>query len=103
MQLYTTDFITGKNIETIGMVSGAMIQSKHMGKDIGSAFKTMVGGELKAYSEMLNESRQIATERMVEHARQLGADAIINIRFATSAVMQGAAEVLAYGTAVRFA
>ena len=102
MLLVNTDFISGKEIETIGLVSGAMIQSKHMGKDIGSAFKTMVGGELKAYSEMLNESRQIATQRMVDAASALGADAVINVRYMTSAVVQGAAEMLAYGTAVKY-
>ena len=102
MLLVNTDFISGKEIETIGLVSGAMIQSKHMGKDIGSAFKTVVGGELKAYSEMLNESRQIATQRMVDAANQMGADAIINVRYMTSAVIQGAAEMLAYGTAVKY-
>ena len=102
MLLVNTDFISGKEFETIGLVNGAMIQSKHMGKDIGSAFKTVVGGELKAYSEMLNESRQIATQRMIDMASSLGADAIINVRFMTSAVVQGAAEILAYGTAVKY-
>ena len=102
MLLVNTDFISGKELETIGLVSGAMIQSKHMGKDIGAAFKGVVGGELKAYSEMLNESREVAAQRMKDAAHAMGADAIINVRFTTSAVIQGAAEILAYGTAVKF-
>jgi uncharacterized protein YbjQ (UPF0145 family) len=79
-----------------------MIQSKNLGKDIMSALKSLVGGELREYSDMINEARAIATKRMVEEATELGADAVINLRYATSAVMQGAAEVLAYGTAVTF-
>jgi uncharacterized protein YbjQ (UPF0145 family) len=102
MTLVNTDFITGKEIETIGVVKGSMIQSKHLGKDIMAGFKTIVGGELTGYSEMINEARSIATRRMVEEAETLGADAIINVRYASSMVMQGAAEILAYGTAVRF-
>ena len=102
MTLVNTDFISGKEIETIQVVKGAMIQSKHMGKDIMAGFKTMVGGELKAYSEMLNEARAIATKRMVEEAEGLGADGVINIRYTSNAVMQGAAEVMVYGTAVKF-
>ena len=81
---------------------GQYIQSKNIGKDITQAFKTLVGGELKAYNEMMNEARAMATKRMVAEAEELGADAIVNIRYASSAVMQGAAEVIAYGTAVRF-
>jgi uncharacterized protein YbjQ (UPF0145 family) len=102
MTLVNTDFITGKEIETLGIVKGSMIQSKHLGRDIMSAFKTIVGGELTSYSEMLNEARAIATKRMIEDAKELYADAIINVRYATSNVMQGAAEVLVYGTAVNF-
>ncbi|KGK87512.1 hypothetical protein SDC9_188312 [bioreactor metagenome] len=102
MILVNTDFITGKNIETLSIVKGSTIQSKHLGKDIMSGFKTLVGGELKAYSEMMDEARAIATKRMVEEAEGLGADGIINIRYASSAVMQGAAEVIVYGTAVKF-
>lgn len=102
MILVNTDFITGKNIETLSIVKGSTIQSKHLGKDIMSGFKTLVGGELKAYSEMMDEARAIATKRMVEEAENLGADGIINIRYASSAVMQGAAEVIVYGTAVKF-
>lgn len=102
MILVNTDFITGKEIETIQIVKGAIIQSKHMGRDIMASFKTIVGGELKGYSDMMNEARAKATKRMVEEAEALGADGVINIRYASSAVMQGAAEVMAYGTAVRF-
>ena len=102
MILVNTDYITGKVLEMLGLVKGSTIQSKHLGKDIAQAFKMMVGGELKAYNEMMNEARAIATKRMVAEAQELGADAIVNIRYASSAIMQGAAEVIAYGTAVRF-
>jgi len=100
--LTNTSEIAGKEIvETLGIVKGSTIRAKHIGKDIASAFRQLVGGELKEYSEMLNEARQIATGKMVEEAEKLGADAVINIRFFTSAVMQGAAEILVYGTAVK--
>lgn len=102
MILVNTDFVSGKTIETLELVKGSMIQSKHLGKDIMAGFKTIVGGELKGYSEMINEARAMATKRMVQEAEQLGADAIINIRYASSMVMQGAAEMLVYGTAVKF-
>lgn len=102
MILVNTDFISGKELETISIVKGSTIQSKHIGKDILSGLKTIVGGELKAYVEMINEARAIATKRMVEEAEKLGADAVINIRYSTSNVMQGAAEILVYGTAVKF-
>ena len=102
MILVNTDYITGKELEMLGLVKGSTIQSKHLGKAIAQAFKMMVGGELKAYNEMMNEARAIATKRMVAEAQELGADAIVNIRYASSAIMQGAAEVIAYGTAVRF-
>ena len=102
MILVNTDYITGKKLEMLGLAKGSTIQSKHLGKDITQGFKTLVGGELKAYNEMMTEARAIATKRMVEEAEVLGADAIVNIRYASSAVMQGAAEVIAYGTAVRF-
>ena len=101
MILVTTDFVSGREIETISIVKGSMIQSKHIGRDLGAAFKSIVGGELTGYSEMINEARSIATKRMVEEAVALGADAVINIRYASAAVMQGAAEVMVYGTAVR--
>ena len=102
MILVNTDFITGKDLETIQIVKGSIIQSKHMGKDLMAGFKTIVGGELKGYSDMMNEARAKATKRMVEEAEGLGADGVINIRYASAAVMQGAAEVMAYGTAVNF-
>ena len=102
MILVNTDYITGKELEMLGLVKGSTIHSKHIGKDIASAFKTLVGGELKAYNEMMNEARALATKRMVKEAEELGADAIVNVRYASSAIMQGAAEVIAYGTAVKF-
>ena len=102
MMLVNIDHIPGKELEVVGMVKGSVIQSKNIGKDIMSGFKTIVGGELKEYTEMMNEARQIATKRMVDDANTQGADAIINIRYTSSAVMQGAAEILAYGTAVKF-
>jgi uncharacterized protein YbjQ (UPF0145 family) len=102
MILTTTETISGKELETIGIVKGAMIQSKNIIKDIGSGLKTIVGGELKAYGEMMDEARAYATKRMVEDAESKGADAIVCVRYTTSAVMQNAAEVMAYGTAVKF-
>lgn len=101
MIIVNTDFVSGSAIETIAIVKGSMIQSKHIGKDIMSGLKTLVGGELTAYSDMLNEARAIATKRMVAEAESLGADAVINVRYATSGIMQGAAEVMVYGTAVK--
>ena len=86
----------------LGLVKGSTIQSKHIGRDIAQSFKTIVGGELKAYNEMMNDARALATKRMVAEAEGLGADAIVNIRYASAAVMQGAAEVMAYGPAVKF-
>lgn len=102
MILVNTDYISGKELETLSLVKGSTIQSKHIGKDLSQAFKTLVGGELKAYNEMMNEARALATKRMVAEAEALGADAVVNVRYASSAVMQGAAEVIAYGTAVKF-
>ena len=102
MILVNTDYISGKELEMLGLVKGSTIQTKHLGKDIGQSFKHLVGGELKAYNEMMNDARALATKRMVEEAEGLGADAVVNIRYASSAVMQGAAEVIAYGTAVKF-
>jgi len=102
MILVTTDYISGKNLEMLGMVKGSTIQSKNIGRDITQGFKTIVGGELGAYTEMMNDARALATKRMVAEAESMGADAVVNIRYASSAVMQGAAEVMAYGTAVKF-
>ena len=102
MILTTTEQISGRELETLGLVRGSTIQSKNIGKDISQSFKTLVGGELKAYNEMMNEARALATKRMVEEAENLGADAVVNVRYASSAIMGGAAEVIAYGTAVKF-
>ena len=102
MILVNTDYISGKELEMLGLVQGSTIQSKDIGKDILQSFKTLVGGELSAYNDMMNEARALATKRMVGMAEQMGADAVVNIRYASSAVMQGAAEVIAYGTAVKF-
>ena len=102
MILVNTDYITGKTLEMLGLVKGSTIQSKHIGKDITQSFKTLVGGELKAYNDMMNDARAIATKRMVAEAEELGADAIVNIKYSSAAVMHGAAEVIAYGTAVKF-
>ena len=102
MTIVTTDFVSGREIETLQIVKGSMIQSKHLGKDIMSALKGLVGGELREYGEMINEARAIATKRMVEEAESIHADGVINVRYATSAVTQGAAEVMVYGTAVKF-
>lgn len=102
MILVNTDFISGQEIETLEIVKGATVHSKNVGKDILSGLKTLVGGEISAYTEMMNEARAIATKRMVEEAEALGADAVVNVRYATSAIMQGAAEVIVYGTAVKF-
>lgn len=102
MILTTTEQISGRELETLGLVRGSTIQSKNIGKDITQGFKTLVGGELKAYTEMMNEARALATKRMVGEAEALGADGVVNIRYASSTVMQGAAEVIAYGTAVKF-
>ena len=102
MILVNTDYITGKEFEMLGLVKGSTIQSKHVGKDILQSFKTLVGGELRAYNDMMNEARAIATKRMVAEAEALGADAVVNVRYASAAVVQGAAEVIVYGTAVKF-
>lgn len=102
MILTTTETISDRTLETLGLVRGSTIQSKNLGRDITQGFKTLVGGELKSYNEMMNEARALATKRMVEDAEKLGADAIVCIRYASSSVMQGAAEVMAYGTAVKF-
>ena len=102
MILVNTDYITGKELETLGLVRGTTIQSRNVARDITMGFKTLVGGELKAYTEMMNNARALATKRMVEQAEELHADAVVNIRYASASVMANAAEVLAYGTAVKF-
>ncbi|MCL1828620.1 MAG: heavy metal-binding domain-containing protein [Oscillospiraceae bacterium] len=103
MILVTTDYISGKELQMLGLVKGSTIQSKNIGRDITQGLKTLVGGELKAYTDMMNDARALATKRMAEEAAAMGADAVVNIRYASAAVMQGAAEVMAYGTAVKFA
>lgn len=102
MLLVNIDHIPGKEVEVLGLVKGTVVQSKHFGKDFMASMKTLVGGEITGYTEMLVEARQIATKRMVDEAEELGADAILNIRFGSASIMQSAAEVVAYGTAVRF-
>lgn len=101
MLLLNIDHVPGRDMEAIGLVKGTVVQSKNFGKDFMAGMKTLVGGEIKSYTDMLVEARQIATKRMVDEANEMGADAIVNIRFGSSAVMQGAAEVIAYGTAVK--
>ena len=102
MLLLNIDYVPEKEIEALGMVKGTVVQSKHFGRDFMASMKTLVGGEIVGYTEMLNEARQIATKRMVDEAKALGADAVVNIRYGSSALMQGVAEMIAYGTAVRF-
>ena len=102
MLLLNIDHVPGRDMEAIGLVKGTVVQSKNFGKDFMAGMKTLVGGEITSYTEMLVEARQIATKRMVDEAKAMNADAVINIRFGSSAVMQGAAEVVAYGTAVKF-
>ena len=101
MLLLNIDHVPGKEIEALGLVKGTVVQSKNFGRDFMAGMKTLVGGEITSYTEMLVEARQIATKRMVDEANAMGADAVINIRFGSSAVMQGAAEVVAYGPAVK--
>ena len=102
MLLVNTDYITGKEVETLGIVKGNVVQCRNVGRDFMAGLKTLVGGELQEYTEMLNQARPIAIKRMVDEAESLGADAVINIRYASSSIMQGAAEVIAYGTAVKY-
>ena len=102
MLLLTIDYVPGKEIEVLGLVKGTTVRSKHLGKDFMAGMKTLVGGEIISYTEMLNEARAIAVKHMVNEAEALSADAIIGMMYGSAAVMQGAAEVIAYGTAVRF-
>ena len=102
MKLVSIETIPGQNFEVLGIVKGTVVNSKNIGKDILSGLKTIVGGEIVSYTEMLNEARQIATKRMVDEANALGADTIVGVRYGSSAVMQGAAEIIAFGTAVKF-
>ena len=102
MLLLNIDHVPGREIEALGIVKGTVVQSKNLGKDFMAGMKTLVGGEIISYTEMLNEARAIAVKRMVDEAEALSADAIIGMMYGSAAVMQGAAEVIAYGTAVRF-
>jgi len=102
MKLVNIDYLPGEEItEVLGLVKGTIVQSKNIGRDFMAGMKTIVGGEISGYTEMLVTARQIATKRMVDDAESLGADAIINIRYGSSSVMSGAAEVIVYGTAVK--
>ncbi|MGN0131124.1 MAG: YbjQ family protein [Lachnospiraceae bacterium] len=102
MKLVNIDYIPGQEFEVLEIVKGNVVMTKNVGRDIMAGFKTLVGGEIAGYTEMMNQARQMAVKRMVDEAEALGADAIINIRYASSSVMQGAAEIIAYGTAVRY-
>lgn len=102
MFMTTTETVPGRTIvECFGLVNGSTVRAKNIGRDIAAGLKNLIGGELKGYTELLAESRAQATERMAEQAAAMGANAIVNVRFATSSVAQGAAELFAYGTAVR--
>ncbi|MCM8534751.1 MAG: heavy metal-binding domain-containing protein [Lentisphaeraceae bacterium] len=102
MLIVSTPEIPGKEIcETLGLVSGNMVKSKHVGRDIMAGLKTLIGGEIAGYTEMLTEAREEAQKRMIQEAKSLGGDAIVNVRFTTSAIAQGMSELLAYGTAVK--
>ena len=102
MKLFTIETIPGQAFEALDTVKGTVVYSKNFGRDFMAGMKALVGGEITGYTEMLNEARQIAVKRMVDEAEALGADAVINIRYGSSSVMQGAAEVIAYGTAVKY-
>ena len=101
MLLLNIDHIPDRKIEALGLVKGSVVQAKSFGKDFMSGMKNLVGGEVEAYTDLLAQARQIATKRMVDDAQAMGADAVINVRYTSSSIMQGAAEVTAYGTAVR--
>jgi len=102
MKLITLETYPGRNFEVLEMVKGTVVESKNIGRDFMAGMKTIVGGEIAGYTEMMNDARSVAVERMIKEAESLGADAIIGVRFGSSAIMQGAAEMLAYGTAIKF-
>ena len=101
MLLLNIDHVPGYRVRALAMVKGNVVMSKNIGRDFMAGMKTLVGGEIESYTELLREARQIATKRMVDEAEALGADGVINIRVASSSLMQGAAEIIVYGTAVR--
>ena len=102
MLIVNTPTIEGKNLNVLGMVSGNTVQSKNAFKDIGAGFRNLVGGEVSAYTKMLAEARDQAIQRMVDQAKSMGADAVVNVHFSSASIMSGAAEILAWGTAVKF-
>lgn len=102
MKLLSIEYIPGQEIEALGMVKGTIVQTKNFGHDFMAGMKTLVGGEIAGYTEMLNEARQIAVKRMVDEAKELGADAVVGVKYGSSQLMAGAAEVIAYGTAVKY-
>lgn len=98
----TTESLPGREVkEVLGIVFGSCVQTKHIGKDFGAGLRTVIGGEAKAYTELMEESRRTAMERMIQDAKKLGADAIVGMRYATAQTMHGAAEIIAFGTAVK--
>lgn len=101
MLLTTTEQIPGREYDLLGLVKGSTVQSKNLGRDLGASLKTLVGGEIRGYTQMMEEARAVATQRMIDEAAALGADAVIGVRYNSSSVMQGASEITAYGTAVR--
>ena len=102
MKLLSINYIPDQEIEALGMVKGTIVQTKNVGRDFMAGMKTLVGGEIVGYTQMLNEARQIAIKRMVDEVKELGADAVIDIKYGSSRIMAGAAEVIAYGTAVKY-
>jgi len=102
MLVSTADVIPGKNYEVLGIARGNVVRAKHVGRDFMAGLKTIVGGEIKGYTELMNEARDIATERLQQNAREMGADAVVTVRYETCSIMQGSSEVMAYGTAVKF-
>lgn len=102
MKIFTIETIPGQAYEALSAVKGTVVFSKNLGRDFMAGMKTLVGGEITDYTQMLNEARSIATKRMVDEAQKLGADAVVGLRYASASMMQGAAEVVAYGTAVKF-
>ena len=102
MKLLSINYIPDQEIEALGMVKGTIVQTTNVGRDFMAGMKTLVGGAIVGYTQMLNEARQIAIKRMVDEAKELGADAVIDIKYGSSQIMAGAAEVIAYGTAVKY-